>query len=129
MGRKRKVNLSRLLVDILVKRGALSEQEIQELANKVEEKLKPRNILDEKELEEVTKTLQCLKLPSPTGFADAMWIHGTRQTAKEFSPNRVYGAIDLRNLKGTLQTAGIRHLNIFEKLEAAVKLAEEYGLE
>lgn len=129
MERERKVNLSRLLVDVLVKGGVVSMQEIQELAKKVEEKLKPRNIFDEEELEEVIKALQCLKLPSPTGYAHAMWIHGTRQAAKEFSPNRVYGAVDLRNLTGTLQTAGIRHLNIFEKLEAAAQLAEEYGLE
>ena len=129
MERKRKVNLSRLLVDALVKRGVLSEQEIQELANKVEEKLKPRNILDEAELEEVITTLQCLKLPSPTGFSHALWIYGIRQTAKEFSINEIYGAVDLRNLASTLRTAGIRHLNVFEKLEAAAQLAEEYGID
>jgi hypothetical protein len=124
---ERKVTLSRLLVDILVKRGVLTEQEIQEQANKVEEKLKPRNIFDGKELEEVTKALQDLKLPSPTGYAHAMWLHGIRQMAKEFSSDRVYGAVDLRNLISTLLTAGIRDLNIYEKLEAAAQLAEEYG--
>ena len=44
------MNMGRLLVDALVRRGILTEQEIQRLADEVEEKLKPKNIFTEEEL-------------------------------------------------------------------------------
>jgi glutaredoxin-related protein len=123
------VNLSRLLVDALAKRGVLSEQEIQKLANEVEEKLKPKNILTDEELREVFRRLRSLRFPHPKSWAEAGWIGGLRQNAEQFSAERVYGAIELRNLKTTLHTAGVRNETIFAKLESAAQLAEEYGLE
>jgi hypothetical protein len=121
--------LSRLMLDALIKRGMLNAREIQKLANEVEETLKPKNILTEKELREAVRRLRALKLPQPKSWAEACWVGGLKKDAECFSAERVYGAIDLHNLKTTLHAAGVRNRKIFEKLEAAAQLAEEYGFQ
>jgi hypothetical protein len=122
-------NFGRLLADALKKRGILSEGEVERLVSELTEKLKLRNVLTEKELGEVARCLHHFELPEPTGWAHAMLIHIQRNIVEEFSADKVYGAVELRNLKTTLHAASARNKKIFEKLENAAQVAEEYGIE
>jgi len=122
-------NLSRLLLDRLIQRGILSEQEIRQLKIEVEEKLKLKNILTDRELTELVRRLRALKLPSAKSWAEHGFRGVLKQIAQEFCADRVYGAVELRNLKTSIHMAGVRKPEIFEKLEKAAQLAEAYGLE
>ncbi len=95
----------------------------------MEEKLKPKNILTDQELKEVVRRLRGLRFPHPQSLAEAYWVGGLRQDAEHFSAERVYREIELRNLKTTLHTAGVRNEAILGKLELAAQFVEEYGLE
>ena len=123
------VDFGRLLADALKKKGVLNENEIERLVIELTEKLKPRNMLTKKELEMVVRCLNHFELPEPTGLAHAMLIHAQRDIVKGFSADKVYGAVELRNLKSTLYAAGVRNRKIFEKLENSAQLAEYYGIE
>ncbi len=123
------VDLGRLLADALKKKGVLNENEIERLVIELNDKLKPRNMLTKKELEMVVRRLNHFELPEPTGLAHAMLIHAQRDIVKGFSADKVYGAVELHNLKSTLHAAGVRNRKIFEKLENSAQLAEYYGIE
>jgi glutaredoxin-related protein len=119
---KRMGNRSRLLLDALIQRGVLSEKEIRQLETEVEEKLKPKNILTERELREVVRRLRNLTFPPAKSWAEHGFIGGLKQTAEDFSAERTYGAVELRNLKTAILRAGVRKLEVFEKLESAAQL-------
>jgi hypothetical protein len=114
--------------DVLVRKGLLTEEDIERLANEVAEKLKLKNMLDRDELEEVATTIRNYRPPSPTGWADALYLHSQRQDKERFSVERRYGATELRNLSSTLHSTGLRNEAIFQKLERAATLAVRYGI-
>jgi len=85
--------------------------------------------LTEQKLRETGRNLHDLRFPNPKSLADALLVHAQKEDIEQFSTESIYGAIQLRNLKSTLHTAGIRNEQIFRKLEAAAQIAEEYGIE
>jgi len=123
------MKLSRLLVDALVNRGTLTREEIQALAHRVEDRLKLKNILTQKELNECSDHLHNLKIPTPRSWAEAGWWGTIRREVETFSSERVYGECGLQNLKAALAQAGVQDRTIFRKLDNAAKLAEEYEVD
>ena len=55
--------MDELLRNVLLKKGLVSERDIENLENEVTQKLKLKNILTKDELEEVVATLQDFKPP------------------------------------------------------------------
>ena len=117
---------SQLTLDVLIRKGLVSEADFQKIANEIADKRKLKNILTKDELEEVAATLQDFKPPKPTGWAHALHIHAQKQSKEHYSADRVYDSCELSNLCSTLDSAGLQNQAILKKLENAAKLAERY---
>ena len=116
-----------LTLDVLIRKGLVSEADFQKMANEITDKRKLKNILTKEELGEVAATLRNFRPPAPTGWAHALQIHSQKEYKRTFSPERPYGSTDLSNLTATLDAAGLRNETIFQKLKNAERLAEKYG--
>jgi len=80
-----------------------------------------RGILTAEEVEAVRRTLKEFKVPSPTGWANAMVVHGIRQIIAGFSEDNVYDYTALCNLSYTLREAGLADSGIWRKIDEAKK--------
>jgi len=78
-----------------------------------------RSILTAEEIETVKKVLKEFKVPSPTGWAHALVVHGMRQIIAGFSEDNVYDYTELCNLSYTLREAGLADSNIWSKIDEA----------
>jgi len=120
---------SQLTLDVLIRKGLVSEADFQKMAKEIADKRKLKNILTKDELEEVAVTLQDFKPPEPTGWAHALYIHAQKQSKEHYSADRSYDSCELSNLCSTLDSAGLQNQAILKKLENAAKLAERYETE
>ena len=77
--------MSRLLLDALINRGVVTEEELQKLANDVEERLKLKNILTEQELRETCRRLYDLRFPNPKSLADALLVHAQKEDIEQWN--------------------------------------------
>ncbi|MGD0805519.1 MAG: hypothetical protein ABSA11_15775 [Candidatus Bathyarchaeia archaeon] len=85
-----------------------------------------RNILNAEEIEVVRKVLREFKVPSPTGWAHAMMVHGMRQDIERFSEDNVYDYTELCNLSFTLREAGLADKETWRKIENAKNSMKKY---
>jgi hypothetical protein len=85
-----------------------------------------RKILTDEEIKAVKKVLQEFKVPSPTGWANALYIHAMKDDIKSFSPDRVYDYTGLCNLITSLREAGLSDPKIWCKIKAARDSLKRY---
>ncbi len=86
-----------------------------------------RNILTADEIKKVTKVLKEFNVPSPTGWAHALMVHGMRGDIVRFSEDTVYDYNDLCNLSFTLREAGLVDSGIWSKIDEAKKNLASYS--
>ena len=116
-----------ILLDVLEKEG------FQNLRSKMEEREDElmsgstfRKILTADEIKAVKKVLKEFKIPSPTGWSHAMFVHCMRENIERFSADNVYDYTELCNLSTTLHQAGLKDEEIWRKIEAAKNSLERY---
>jgi hypothetical protein len=85
-----------------------------------------REILTAEEIEVVRRALKEFKVPAPTGWANAMVVHGMREEIARFSADKAYDYTALCNLSYTLREAGLADSGIWSKIDEAKKTMERY---
>jgi len=115
-----------ILLDTLVEKKIISEEELKQRKVDILERLKPRNFLTREELEEVRACLDTIEFPRPSGWAHALHIHAMKDAKETFSPDKVYDEPCLINLRSTLYTAGLKNKQIDIKLATAILVAQNY---
>jgi hypothetical protein len=118
-----------ILKDELIGKGILDKEAFNGRKKDILERLKPRNFLTAAQLHDTQEALGNLKLPKPTGWAHALYIHATKEVIDDFSPDRSYCRCCLINLDATLREAGLKNDNVSKKLATAIQAAEKYGVE
>jgi hypothetical protein len=86
-----------------------------------------RGILTAEEIDAVKKVLKEFKVPGPTGWANAMVVHGMRQNIARFSEDNVYDYNELCNLSYTLREAGLVDSSIWKKIDEAKENLASYS--
>ncbi len=122
------MNRFELLLDVLEENGFPDiRSEIREKEEELNMGSTLRGILTAEEVEVVKKTLKEFKVPSPTGWANALWVHAIREDIKNFSEEKVYDYIELCNLSCTLREAGLVDSGIWRKIDEAKDRIEKYS--
>jgi hypothetical protein len=112
------------LLDILIEKDIIGEEELKHRSANILERLKPKNFLTPAEVEEVRVCLDGLEIKSPKGWAEALYLHSLRDAKKTFSPNRAYCESCLINLRSTLDKAGLKNQQIDIKLAKTILFAQ-----
>jgi hypothetical protein len=85
-----------------------------------------KRILTPEEINKVSKTLEAYKPPSPTGWANALYIHNIKKTVKDFTPDNTPDYDELGNLINALYAAGLKDPEILCKLTRARDSMKRY---
>jgi hypothetical protein len=116
-----------LLLDVLEANGFPGiRSEMREREEELMRSATFREILTAEEIEVVRRALKEFKVPGPTGWANAMVVHGMREDIAGFSADKVYDYTELCNLSYTLREAGLADSGIWSKIEEAKKTMERY---
>ena len=121
--------VARALLDVLASMGfdELEEQYRRKLEDE-NKSMKLKHILSPDEINEIQAAMIQYEIPSPTGFAHALGIHGLKCDIQGFDIDRVYSSNSLWNLSSTLRIIGITNENIFSAIRSAIRSAQKYGL-
>ena len=114
------------ILDVLIQKDIVSEEELKQRSADILERLKPKNFLSSEELREVRMCLDALEVPSPTGWAHALYVHAIKEAKETFSPDRVYCESCLINPRSTLDKAGLKNQQIDRKLSKAILFAQSH---
>lgn len=121
---------SQLIEDVLLKKKLVTREELREARRGVMKQVIPRYIFTKEELKIIKTTLANMKIPRPTQWAQALYLHSMEQDRERYSPGYALCSCCWGNLRSTLHFAGLRGKGgkeIFKKIKKAQSSAEEYG--
>ncbi len=125
---------SQVLLLALVEKGVITEAELEEVAKRLIDTFRLKNILSLDELEEVRETLRSMKLPDRLqvrGGAYTLYVNHMEEAGSKVlcdkTCDRVYSCDELEDLLATLDYAGFRNKKIKMKLEKSLELSRRYA--